>query len=182
MKRRLCLWCVLCLLGAIPVFAGVEKQRLPRLPRRQHAVQDQFRRQGHFAVRGRGQIEIVRARDQRLHQLPRRRHHQTSRRQQAGRAGELRAVPRAADGQLQRQRPRPRAQGRPRRRGDLPRLPRFARDHFRQLADLADLFFTRQAADLRRVPRQGGARLGAERSRQGRGRRFAGRADLHGLP
>ena len=97
------------------------------------------------------------------------------------RAGQLRAVPRAADGQLQRQRPRPRAQGRPRRRGDLPRLPRFARDHLRQLADLADLFFT-PGGDLRRVPRQGGARLGAERSRQGGGRRFAGRADLHGLP
>ena len=32
---------------------------------------------------------------------------------QAGRAGQLRAVPRAADGKFQRQRPRPRAEGRP---------------------------------------------------------------------
>ena len=50
-----------------------------------------------------------------------------------------------------------------------------------RLADLADLFFA-AGGNLRRLPRQGGARLGAKRPRQGRPGRFARRADLHRLP
>ena len=58
----------------------LEKQRLPGLSLGQHARYHQRRRQGDFAVRGCGQTQGVRPQNQRLHQLPRRCHRQTSRR------------------------------------------------------------------------------------------------------
>jgi len=57
MIRSFCLVFTFCLLAAAPAFAGL-KTATARLPRRQHVVQDQRRRQGRLAVRGRDKLKL----------------------------------------------------------------------------------------------------------------------------